>query len=139
MKRMDLEALSSDLGSFFTSKRALCHYLCWMAPFMVLGNKLRRLLHVRQLRLTSEKEACEFLLKMYLATDDNREEMRRHLTEFQRQAQQKLMLFNMFQKELQALVNEHSNHRQLLRVLELGLRQAKLYVEWSNEMLEDLK
>jgi hypothetical protein len=40
---------------------------------------------------------------MYLATEDNREEMRRHLTEFHQQAQQKLMLFTMFQKELQYL------------------------------------
>ncbi len=80
----------------------------------------------------------EFLLKMYLATEDNREELRRHLTEFYRQAQQKHLLFTMFQKELQLLANEHNNHRQLLRVLELGLRQAKLYMEWSNEMLEEL-
>ncbi len=88
----------------------------------------------------NEKDTArsEFLLKMYLATDDNREEMRRHLTEFHQQAQQKLMLFTMFQKELQKLSEVHSNHKQLLKVLELGLRQARLYAEWSKEMLEDI-
>lgn len=93
----------------------------------------------RWMEAENEKDTTrsEFLLKMYLATEDNREEMRRHLTEFHQQAQQKLMLFTMFQKELQSLAEEHSNHRQLLRVLDLGLRQARLYVEWSKEMLKD--
>jgi DNA-binding PadR family transcriptional regulator len=93
----------------------------------------------RWMEAENEKDTTrsEFLLKMYLATDDNREEMRRHLTEFHQQAQQKLMLFTMFQKELQSLADEHDNHRQLLRVLDLGLRQARLYAEWSKEMLED--
>lgn len=27
-------------------KRVFCHYLCWMAPFMILGMKLRRFLHL---------------------------------------------------------------------------------------------
>ena len=95
----------------------------------------------RWMEAENEKDTTrsEFLLKMYLATDENREEMRRHLTEFQQQAHQKLMLFTMFQKELQAIADEHSNHRQLLKVLDLGLRQARLYAEWSNEMLEDMK
>jgi ferredoxin-type protein NapH len=46
------------IPAIISGKRALCHYLCWMAPFMILGNKLGRILHIRQLRLTSEKEAC---------------------------------------------------------------------------------
>lgn len=27
-------------------KRAFCHYFCWMSPFMILGTKLRRALHL---------------------------------------------------------------------------------------------
>ncbi|MCM1253491.1 MAG: 4Fe-4S binding protein [Clostridium sp.] len=34
------------IPSVLFGKRALCHYLCWMAPFMALGIKLRRLLHL---------------------------------------------------------------------------------------------
>ncbi len=32
-------------------KRIFCHYFCWMAPFMVLGTKLRRLLHLPGLHI----------------------------------------------------------------------------------------
>lgn len=39
-------------------ERTLCHYICWMAPFMVLGTKIGKLLHIRQLRLEAKKDAC---------------------------------------------------------------------------------
>ncbi len=79
----------------------------------------------------------EFLLKMYFATEDNSQEMKKHLEEFKQEAEQKVMLFGMFQQELMGIVDEHSNHRQILKVIDLGLRQAKLYAEWSASMLED--
>lgn len=34
------------IPALWAGKRAFCHYLCWMAPFMVLGTKLGRLLHL---------------------------------------------------------------------------------------------
>lgn len=46
------------IPAVIAGKRAICHYLCWMAPFMVIGNKLGRLLHIRQLRLVSDKSQC---------------------------------------------------------------------------------
>ena len=39
-------------------KRASCHYICWMAPFMVIGGKLGRLLHLPQLHIKAKKESC---------------------------------------------------------------------------------
>lgn len=39
-------------------KRAFCHYLCWMAPFMNIGIKIRNLLHLPGFRLHIEKEKC---------------------------------------------------------------------------------
>ncbi|MDF2486675.1 MAG: 4Fe-4S binding domain/4Fe-4S dicluster [Herbinix sp.] len=39
-------------------KRTMCHYICWMAPFMVIGSKLGTLLHIKQLRLEAKKESC---------------------------------------------------------------------------------
>lgn len=39
-------------------KRVFCHYFCWIAPFMVLGTKLRRLLHLPGLQVTAQKENC---------------------------------------------------------------------------------
>jgi polyferredoxin len=39
-------------------RRAFCHYICWMAPFMVIGSKLGQSLHIKQLRLTGDKGKC---------------------------------------------------------------------------------
>jgi DNA-binding PadR family transcriptional regulator len=79
----------------------------------------------------------EFLLKMYFATEENSLEMKKHLEEFKKEAEQKVVLFEMFQRELIRIADAHGNHRQILKVIDLGLRQAKLYVEWSTSMLVD--
>lgn len=34
------------IPSILSGKRAFCHYFCWMAPFMILGIKIRRFLHL---------------------------------------------------------------------------------------------
>lgn len=39
-------------------KRTFCHYFCWMAPFMVIGVKLGKLLHVPQLHIKVNHEKC---------------------------------------------------------------------------------
>ena len=39
-------------------KRANCHYICWMAPFMIMGYKVGRLLHLPQLKIKTKKENC---------------------------------------------------------------------------------
>lgn len=39
-------------------KRAFCHSLCWMAPFMILGTRLRRLLRLPGLHIAAKPEAC---------------------------------------------------------------------------------
>lgn len=40
-------------------KRVFCHYFCWMAPFMVLGTKLRRVLHLPGLHIrVKNQSAC---------------------------------------------------------------------------------
>nr|WP_243428098.1 PadR family transcriptional regulator [Clostridium rhizosphaerae] len=88
----------------------------------------------------NEKDTArsEFLLKMFLSTDKNTEEMRRHIIHFKEQSEEKLKLFNLFYGELSKIVDMHNNHRHILRVLDLGIRQAKLYVDWSNEILDSL-
>jgi ferredoxin-type protein NapH len=45
--------LSATIG-----RRAGCHTLCWMAPFMVIGRKIRNLFAWPSLRLRAEKEDC---------------------------------------------------------------------------------
>ncbi len=39
-------------------RRATCHYLCWMAPFMIIGLKIRKLLHLPGLHISIQKEKC---------------------------------------------------------------------------------
>jgi len=44
--------------SFAIGKRALCHYVCWMSPFMIGGRKLRNLFKWPSLRLIADKNKC---------------------------------------------------------------------------------
>jgi ferredoxin-type protein NapH len=62
----DLQGLITLLvvaGIFFIlalgiGRRAGCHVLCWIAPFMVLGRSLRNLAAWPALRLKAERERC---------------------------------------------------------------------------------
>lgn len=44
--------------SVAVGRRAGCHTVCWMAPFMILGRKLSNLLRLPALRLKVEPEKC---------------------------------------------------------------------------------
>jgi ferredoxin-type protein NapH len=39
-------------------RRAACHSLCWMAPFMISGRKVRNLLHLPALHLQADESTC---------------------------------------------------------------------------------
>lgn len=39
-------------------KRGMCHSICWMAPFMVLGTKLKDRLHLPSLHLQAVRDNC---------------------------------------------------------------------------------
>lgn len=44
--------------SFISGKRAACHTICWMAPFMVLGRRLGRFIKIPCLRLEVQSDKC---------------------------------------------------------------------------------
>lgn len=46
------------IPAVFFGKRVFCHYFCWMAPFMVIGTKIRNLLHLPGVCIVSEKKKC---------------------------------------------------------------------------------
>lgn len=46
------------IPSIVAGKRTFCHYLCWMAPFMVIGSKLGTLLSIKRLRLQANNKLC---------------------------------------------------------------------------------
>ncbi len=39
-------------------KRSFCHYICWMAPFMILGRRLGQLVRIPSMGLKAEKDSC---------------------------------------------------------------------------------
>ena len=39
-------------------KRAFCHFVCWMAPFMVIGTKVSDLLKIPKLHIVANKDNC---------------------------------------------------------------------------------
>ncbi len=49
--------------SIFVGRRAGCHTICWMAPFMILGSKARNLLNLPALRLKADPAKCASCLK----------------------------------------------------------------------------
>lgn len=46
-----------------TGRRGFCHYACWMAPFMVIGDKIGGYLKTRVLGLTADKAKCVNCMK----------------------------------------------------------------------------
>lgn len=44
--------------TLLTGKRSMCHSLCWMAPFMVIGEKVADLLHIPRFRLVADSNVC---------------------------------------------------------------------------------
>jgi len=51
--------ITTIILSFAVGRRALCHYVCWMSPFMIGGRKLRYLLKWPSLKLKAEKDKCK--------------------------------------------------------------------------------
>lgn len=46
------------LPTLIHGRRAACHYICWMAPFMVIGSSIGRFLHLPQLHIEADKNKC---------------------------------------------------------------------------------
>lgn len=44
--------------SLATGRRAFCHYGCWMAPFMIIGRKIRIIGRWPSLRLRVDPDRC---------------------------------------------------------------------------------
>ena len=44
--------------AFLVGRRAPCHYICWVAPFMIVGTWLRDRLRLPGLRLRADSQRC---------------------------------------------------------------------------------
>jgi polyferredoxin len=49
--------------SFIFGKRAACHSICWMAPFMILGKRLGWFLKIPILHLKAQSDKCSGCMK----------------------------------------------------------------------------
>ena len=47
------------LPAFLIGRRAFCHHLCWMSPFMIIGRTIRNYFNWRSLRLVAEPTVCK--------------------------------------------------------------------------------
>jgi polyferredoxin len=47
------------LPAFVFGKRSFCHHICWMAPFMIAGRKLRNTFKWPSLKLAADPEKCQ--------------------------------------------------------------------------------
>ena len=45
--------------SFTIGRRAFCHYVCWMAPFMIIGTKIKNLIKWPSLHLVPAADTCK--------------------------------------------------------------------------------
>ncbi len=48
------------IPAFVVGKRSFCHHLCWMAPFMIIGRRIRNYFRWSSLQLKSIPEACKY-------------------------------------------------------------------------------
>ena len=46
------------IPNIFLGKRAMCHCICWMAPFMIIGEKIGAAVHAPQLHVKAEPGKC---------------------------------------------------------------------------------
>ncbi|MCX8026664.1 MAG: 4Fe-4S binding protein [Thermodesulfovibrionales bacterium] len=47
------------IPAFVFGKRAFCHHLCWMAPFMIIGRRIRNIFNWASLQLKVTPEVCK--------------------------------------------------------------------------------
>ncbi len=46
------------IPNLFAGRRAMCHDICWMAPFMIIGMKAGECLHLPGLHIATDPESC---------------------------------------------------------------------------------
>lgn len=84
-----------------------------------------------------EKESfrLELLLKIYFGNRADPEVLRTYVERFKADHLSELHLLEHFKKELWP-IRESDNHRQILQVLEFGIKTHQTYVEWAEAYLK---
>lgn len=85
-----------------------------------------------------EKESLrlEILLKTYFSNYAPPDVMLTHLSCFEQGHAQQLQILEGFQAELMRIPDEDENHREVLHVIDFGLKANRAYLEWCRETRE---
>ena len=88
-----------------------------------------------------EKETyrLEILLKLYFSTYADPCVMLEHLAAFEESHLRQLEILNLFQKELEGILDLDENHREILRVIDCGQKVNRAYLDWSRETIAYLE
>jgi len=81
----------------------------------------------------------EALLKFFLADSTNLDALTKHLEIYNKHSVDLLELYLQYERQLTGLVGVHDNHKYLLEILSLGIKQQELYSQWSREYLKKIK
>lgn len=87
------------------------------------------------LRRPVEKESyrLEILLKTYFSVYTEPAVMLAHLDTFYEGHARELAILDRFQAELEGMLDEDENHREILRVIDCGQRLNRAYLGWCRE------
>lgn len=82
-----------------------------------------------------EKETyrLEILLKLYFSTYADPDVMLGHVSAFEESHLRQLEILNLFQKELEGILDLDENHREILRVIDCGQKVNRAYLDWCRE------
>lgn len=80
-----------------------------------------------------ESIRLEVLLKMYFSHLVDASVMLEHIQTFEKAHEQDLMILNLFERELKAIIDLDENHPEILRVIDFGQKVNEAYLNWSRE------
>lgn len=86
-----------------------------------------------------ESVRLEILLKMYFSHLVEPTVMIGHIREFQKKHEQDLFILDLFEQELQAIIDKDPIHPYVLRIIDFGQKINRAYLDWSLETIKFLE
>ncbi len=129
LKSLAVAGLAEECGNDPANGRAVKRYQITPAGKVALVDWLRHPVEKESLRL-------EILLKTYFSNYAEPEAMLAHLAAFEQSHAQQLHVLGLFQKELEQIPDADENHREILRVIDFGLKANRAYLEWCSQTQE---
>ena len=126
LKSLAAEGLAEECAQEHTDGRATKTYRITPAGREALVAWLGQPVEKESLRL-------EILLKTYFSNYAAPDVMLTHLAAFEQSHAQQLQILGMFQKELESIPDDDENHREVLRVIDFGVKANSAYLDWCRE------